>query len=300
MSTTNKILLVDGNALVHRAFHALPPLTAPDGKLVNAVYGFFSIFLAALQSVQPEYAVVAFDEAGPTFRDQLYQDYKATRVKAPQSLYDQIPLIKHLLTAFNIPYIGLQGFEADDIIGTVCQQTTIPIVILTGDNDTFQLVNERVKVMTPNNGSLREPILIDAKGVVKKYGFKPKYLIDYKALRGDPSDNIPGVAGIGEKTATTLVQNYHTVENIYQKLDQISTAVKDKLVANKDNALLSKQLATIVLNAPVKINLTQARLKDFDYPHVVTELEKLGFKSLIKRLPQSIRKTVRQTQPKLL
>jgi len=308
----NTLMLIDGNAFVHRAFHAIPPLNAPDGKLVNAVYGFFSIFLSALASVHPKWVCVAFDEPGPTFRDTLYDAYKATRQKAPQSLYDQFPLIKHLLDAFAIPHIGCKGYEADDIIGTMCrivksekyknqnQNENSKIIIVTGDNDVFQLINDRVSVMTPSNGSLREPMLIDSEGVVKKYGFGPEFMVDYKALRGDASDNIPGVAGVGEKTATTLIQTYGHLDDIYAHCGDIAPAVATKLVNGKKEADLSLTLATIATDSPVTIDLESATLKDFDHPRVVKELEKLGFKSLIKRLPTSTRIKQNHTQPSLL
>lgn len=305
----NTLMLIDGNALVHRAFHAIPPLNAPDGRLVNAVYGFFSIFLSALASVHPHWVCVAFDEPGPTFRDTLYAQYKATRQKAPQSLYDQFPLIKHLLDACAVPHIGCKGYEADDIIGTLSQKFQITnyklqkiskIIIVTGDNDAFQLITDSVHVMTPSNGSLREPTIVDSAGVVKKYGFAPEYMVDYKALRGDASDNIPGVAGIGEKTATQLIQTYGHLNDIYAHCGEIAPTISTKLNNGKKEADLSVTLATIATDAPVTLDLESATLKDFDRPRIVKEFEKLGFTSLIRRLPTSTRSEKNHTQPTLL
>ena len=304
MNATNKILLVDGNALVHRAFHALPPLTSPDNKQVNAVYGFFSMFLSAINEIQPQYGAVAFDERGPTFRDKIYPQYKATRVKAPQCLYDQIPIIKNLLRFFEIPIYGIQGFEADDIVGTLCRRVKseklkVKSIILTGDKDTYQLIDDDTSIFTAKKG-LKDTALIDKKTFIGQYGFEPKYMVDFKALRGDPSDNIPGVTGVGEITAKNLITQFHTLKNIYANLDKISPKIAQKLIAHKKEAELSKQLSQIACDVPLDIDLDKFIIHDFDQNKIEQEMLKLGFKSLIKRLPQCQRKTVNHVQEKLL
>lgn len=315
MSETNKILLVDGNALVHRAFHALPPLTSPKGEVVNAVYGFFSIFLSAISEIRPRYGAVAFDERGKTFRDDLYCEYKAKRVKAPQGLYDQIPIIKNLLHSFEIPIYSVKGFEADDILGTLCQQFSIhnfsasdryqnrdgqfSIYIVTGDKDAYQLIDDSTSVFTAKKG-LKDTALIDKKTFISQYGFDPKYMVDYKALRGDPSDNIPGVAGIGEVTAKSLISKFHSLDNVYANLDKISPSVAEKLTAHKKEARLSRQLSQIVCDVPLEVDLDKFIIHDFDRPKIEQELLKLGFKSLVKRLPNSERKVANHIQDTLL
>lgn len=310
----HKILLVDGNALVHRAFHALPVLTSPDNQQVNAVYGFFSMFLAAINEIKPQYGAVAFDERGPTFRDKLYAPYKAQRVKAPQCLYDQIPIIKNLLRFFEIPIYAIPGYEADDIVGTLCRRVKsmsaealakgdekikIKSIILTGDKDTYQLIDDDTSIFTAKKG-LKDTALIDKKTFIELYGFEPKYMVDYKALRGDPSDNIPGVAGIGEVTAKNLITQFHTLKNVYANLDKISPPIAQKLTDYKKEAGLSFQLSQIACDVPLDIDLNEFFIHDFDQNKIEQELLKFGFKSLIKRLPNSHRKQINHVQEKLL
>lgn len=307
----HKILLVDGNALVHRAFHAIPPLTAPNGEIVNAVYGFFSIFLAAISEIKPHYGAVAFDERGKTFRDDLYAEYKAKRVKAPQTLYDQIPMIRNLLHHFEIPIYAVRGFEADDIVGTLCrrmkneelriknQENQLKTIVLTGDKDTYQLIDDDTSIFTAKKG-LNDTALIDKKTFTTQYGFDPKYMVDFKALRGDPSDNIPGVAGIGEVTAKKLIAEFNTLDNVYANLSKINPTVAGKLTAHEKEARLSRQLSQIVCDVPLEVDLDEFIIHDFDQPRIEKELLKLGFKSLVKRLPNSYRKVAKHIQEKLL
>ena len=246
--TKQKFILIDGNALVHRAFHALPPLKTKSGELVNAVYGFTTIFLKALKEIKPEYAAVTFDKAKKTFRNEIYPEYKATRVKAPQELYDQIPKIKDLLKMFNIPIYEIDGFEADDVIGTISHlkgvdRPDIETIIVTGDLDTLQLVDDNTKVFSLKRG-LSDTIIYDDKAVSQRFeGLKPDQLIDFKGLKGDPSDNIPGVKGIGDKTAISLLNEFKTLENLYKNIEskKISEAVRKKLAEHKEEAFLSKK-----------------------------------------------------------
>lgn len=218
-----KLIIIDGNALIHRSFHAIPPtLRTKGGLLVNAVYGFSSFMLKALTEFRPDYVVLTLDKKGPTFRHEAYSEYKATRVKAPNELYEQIPLIKRLAQAFDIPVFELSGFEADDLIGTICKLTensNLEKIIITGDLDTLQLVNKDTKVYTMSRG-LSDSILYDEEKIKERYGFGADKIIDYKALRGDPSDNIPGVRGVGEKSATELLLKFENLEGIYQALEK--------------------------------------------------------------------------------
>jgi len=220
--TKPRLIIIDGNALIHRSFHALPPtLRTKNGVLVNAVYGFTSFLLKALNEFKPEFVVLTLDKAGPTFRHKKYQEYKATRVKAAAELYEQIPLVKRVAKAFTIPIFEKSGYEADDLIGTICQKTknrkTLEKIIITGDMDALQLVNKKTKVYTMSRG-LAASILYDETKVKERYNLSPQQIIDYKALRGDPSDNIPGVKGVGEKMATELLVKFQNLDNIYQCL----------------------------------------------------------------------------------
>ena len=294
-------LLVDGNAIVHRAFHALPPtLTDRQGNPTNAVFGFARILLASIKQFHPEYITVAFDVPGPTHRDKLYAEYKAKRVKAPQSLYDQIPVIQGFLDCLEIPHFGITGYEADDVIGTLAhgiqsELKSVETIILTGDNDTLQLINQHTKVALPQRG-IQPPQVYDATAVMGKYGLTPKQIIDFKALRGDASDNIPGVNGIGEKTAVTLLQAYKTLEAVYQNIEKITPAgVRDKLIHGQDSAYLSQELATIDTKVPLDFKLNNAKVADYDRAEAEKWLEAIGIVSLIKQLPDSHRANGDQT-----
>ncbi|MDD5464301.1 MAG: DNA polymerase I [Candidatus Moranbacteria bacterium] len=290
-NTPKKLILIDGNAIIHRAYHALPPFTTKKGELVNAVYGFSSTLLSVIAEFKPDYVVASFDLAGKTFRHEKFEEYKATRVKGDDELYAQIPRVKEVVKAFNIPIYEMAGFEADDVIGTIATQIKkneeeIETIIVTGDMDTLQLVNNTTSVYTMRRG-LSDSIMYDSEKVFARYGLSPDQIIDYKALRGDPSDNIPGVKGIGEKTAVTLLQKYTTLDSVYENIAEIKGAVKEKLVRDKAQAYLSKELATIALDAPVSLELEKSVLKDFDRETIVKLFSELNFFSLIKRLPNS-------------
>ncbi len=295
-----KLILIDGNALVHRAFHALPPLTTRKGEIVNAVYGFTNILLRVIREFRPDYLVATFDLAGPTFRHQEYQEYKATRKKAPQELYDQFDRVKQIIHYFGIPIYEKQGYEADDLIGTIVEQTknkkNVEVIIVTGDLDTLQLIDEKVKIYTLKKG-IKETIIYDKEAVRQRYGLYPSQIVDFKALRGDPSDNIPGVPGIGEKTAILLLKQFATLENLYRHLDKKGFVLEingkpqkrlqEKLVANRDQAFFSKELATIRKNAPIKFDLNKALWLKTNYSlnSLVKLFKDLEFSSLINRLP---------------
>lgn len=295
-----KFVIIDGNAIMHRAYYAMPRFET-DGKLVNAIYGFISILFSTIEKFHPEYLAVAFDVKGPTFRDELFDKYKATRVKAPDEFYAQIPEIWEFVKKMEIPLLTKEGFEADDVIGTIStrinQETeNLEVVILTGDQDTLQLVNGGIKVAMPKMGRIKESVY-DKSAVLGKFGLTPEQIIDYKALSGDSSDNIPGVRGIGEKTATALLAECGSVEQIYKNLEKnkktflekFSPSVVKKLKEGKKLAELSKKLATIKTDLDLDFNLSQAKIHDFDDEEVRKYLEKYRFKSLIKRLPKSVR-----------
>src|SRR3989344_3550980 len=217
-----KLALIDSNALVHRAYHALPPMSTRDGVPTNAVYGFTTMLLKMFSTLKPTHVIAAFDVKGPTFRKEKFAAYKAQRKPMDDALAAQFPLVKEVLKAFSIPMIELKGFEADDVIGTLVAKINgnVQKVIVTGDMDTLQLIDGLTSVFTLRRG-VTDTILYDAEMVKTQYGFGPEYVTDYKGLRGDPSDNIPGVAGIGEKTAKELIARYGSIENIYKHIDKL-------------------------------------------------------------------------------
>jgi len=284
-------IIIDGNSLLHRAWHALPPLTTKAGQVTNAVYGFTMILLRVLKELKPNYLAVAFDTKAPTFRHQEFKAYKAQRKKQPDEFYQQLPLTKELLTSLGLQYIEAPGFEADDIIGTLCQQINndqLPIakIIVSGDLDNLQLIDKQTKVYTLKKG-ITDIAIYDEKAVKQRYRLKPEQLIDFKALRGDPSDNIPGVKGIGEKTALDLIEKFGSLENLYQKLEK--TKIRDKvkilLTEQKKEAFLSKKLVTIKKDVPLKISLTEMSIKPPNQKEVHQLFQKLEFNSLLNRVP---------------
>lgn len=295
-----RLVLIDANALVHRSFHALPPLTNRKGEITNAVYGFSSILLKAIKDLKPDYMAAAFDLAAPTFRHKEYKDYKATRVKAPDELYEQIPKTKEVLTAFGIPILEKQSFEADDIIGTIAKRMSKnkigEILIITGDLDTLQLVDNKIKVFTLKKG-LSDTIIYGKKEIEERYGLKVNQLIDFKGLRGDPSDNIPGVPGVGEKTACALLKEFKTIENLYKKIEKMTNKqiekhhfltkkLVDRLKQNKKMAFFSRKLSTIRQDVPIKVNLKELNWqKNYDETKVKKLFNELNFQTLLKRLP---------------
>lgn len=283
-----KIILLDGNAILHRAYHGLPPLTTKDGTTVHAVYGFALTLLSVLEKFKPKYVAATFDLPGGTFRDELYEDYKAHREAAPDDLYAQIPIIKEMVTAFGIPIYEEPGFEADDCVGTLALQAKekdFEVIIVTGDTDTLQLVDDKVKVFTMRK-SIKDTVLYGPDEVKEKYGFEPKQLIEYKGLAGDSSDNIPGVKGIGAKTATTLIQKYKNLEGVYANLDDTKGKMKENLEKDKETAFLSRELGTIHCNAPITLDIKAAQLDDYDEKAAENFLRTYEFYSLLKRLPK--------------
>ena len=290
----DKLMVIDGNALVHRSFHALPStMMTKNGEVVNAVYGFAGFLIKAIRELRPEYVVLTMDRKEPTFRHKKFKAYKAKRVKAPQELYDQIPLVKELATAFDIPIFEKASFEADDLIGTIVNNVDgqVEKIILPGDMDTLQLVNEHTKVYSMSRG-ITESIIYDENLVTTRFGITPGQMIDYKALRGDPSDNIPGVRGVGEKTAVVLLNKFKTLDKVYAEVKKNSKAIRsivtsriiDLLNEYKKEAYLSKDLATIKCDVPLKFNLGKTRFRTYDQEKVVEFFSRMEFKSLLPRL----------------
>ncbi len=284
----NRLVIIDAHALIHRAYHAIPPLTTKDGVVVNAVYGFTMFLLNTLKELDPEYIAVAFDLPGKTKRHQEYTEYKANRKEKPEDFAPQIEIVKKIVDSFNMPALSKVGYEADDVIGTISNliEKNIDVYIVTGDMDELQLVRDNVRVFTMKRG-FSDTIIYDEKSVIEKYGFDPKYLADYKALRGDPSDNIPGVSGVGDKIATELVKKYGDLKEIYKNIDAIKETVAKKLEKDKNIAEISKNLATIKTNLKINFEIEKCRVSDYDAKKVYDIFQNLGFKSLITRLPKS-------------
>lgn len=298
-----KLILIDGNALVHRSYHALPPLVSPDGILVNGVYGFTLVFLKILRDLHPDYVVATFDMAGPTFRHQEYKEYKATRKKMPDNFYEQIEIVHQLLRAFSVPIFEKQGYEADDVIGTIVQKVkkdNLKVFILTGDLDTLQLVDKKVNVLTPHQG-LRDQIIYTPEKVEERFHLPPRQLRDWKALRGDPSDNVPGIPSIGEKTAQKLISQYHDLDTLYQNIKEgkkinVSPRILEKLKKFEKQAYFSRHLVTIQLNVPLQFKLEEAKYTSPQKEKLVPLLEKLGFTSLIPKIFAPLSKANSKTE----
>jgi len=354
---TKKLVLIDGNAIVHRAYHSIPKnFTNRAGEKTNAVYGFAMTLIKVLEDLKPEYLAASFDLAGPTFRHREYKEYKATRVKADQDLYDQIPRIKKLVERLGVPIYEKEGFEADDILGTITskiQKTSNPpngeagksqtnsklqntnyknrpatddprltTYIVSGDKDIFQLINQNVRVYNLRKG-LSQTAIVDAKNIEEEYNLQPEDFIDLKALAGDASDNIPGVPGIGQKTATDLLQKFDTLEKLYETIEiyqeyviarsettkssegdpfgqsdtdnrlprsarndnlaTIKPRILNLLIENKEQAFLSQKLATIRRDVPIDFKLEDCAWGEYDKGKLRELFEELGFQSLLRR-----------------
>jgi len=292
-----KLVLIDGHALIHRAFHAIPELMTKNGQLVNAVYGFSLILLNSLKELEPEYVAVAFDLAKPTFRHKKSKAYKAKRKKTDQKLAKQIPYIKKVVQAMNIPIYEAQGYEADDVIGTLAkkmskQYPNLKVVIVTGDLDLLQLVDENIEVYTMRRG-LTDMMIYTPKAVKKRYGFPAEHLVDYKGLVGDTSDNISGVTGVGKKSATKLIRKYENLETIFQALEKdeldAQTRTITALKKGQKQAFDSRDLGLIRTNVLVKTKLSEMELANYDQKKIVELFAELEFKSLINKLPATIK-----------
>ena len=296
----NKLLLIDGNNLFHRAYHAIPHLTNRQGEATNAVYGFSNMLIKAINEVYPRFIACTFDTQAPTFRHIEFEKYKAQRVAPPPDLYPQLPKVKKVLDAYGIKYFEKEGYEADDLLATLAAkslQTTdyrlqkkkkavdgrqLTVVILSGDRDVLQLVDGNIKVQMPG-WNQNETTLYGAREVKEKYGLEPHQMVDYKSLTGDLSDNVPGISGVGPKTASALLQKYHTLENLFKKLAEIPEPLKSKLESGKDVALAAKKLIELDRNVAIGIQLSELRF-DPDWEKVRREFEELGFRSILAKI----------------
>jgi DNA polymerase-1 len=309
-------LLFDGHAVIYRAFYALPKLTDPRGRVVNAVFGFTRIVLSAIKDFQPKYLTVTFDHPEPTFRHQQYEEYKAHRPEMPEQLQPQIPLVKQVTAALNIPQFEQKGYEADDLIGTISHKIDyepesiganpdLLTIIVSGDRDIFQLVDNNTHVWVPGRSG-RASREYDAAAVQDKLGVRPDQVVDMKALMGDSSDNIPGIKGIGPKTAVKLLKRYDNLDQLYRQVAEVAAAQSNsssrlkasantrpllkgsllkKLQQGKKQALLSRELAQIKRDVPLELDLEQCQVESYDKNQAVQLLQELNFQSLISELP---------------
>ena len=286
------LVLFDGNAIIHRAFHALPPLTvSKTGEPIGAVYGFITMLFKAINELKPTHYAIAFDRPAPTFRHKLFDQYKAHRPKTPDELVGQLGRVRQMVEAFHIPIFELDDYEADDVLGTLSHQASeqgIDTIIVTGDADIMQLVSPRVKVLYPKpRSSFSDTMLYDEAAVIQKYGVKPEHIADLKALMGDPSDNIPGVPGIGPVAATKLIQQLGSAEDIYTHIDEVTPPkLQTLLQQNEALARQSKELATIVIQTPVTLNLEDCQVSQYDRQEVAKLFRELEFFSLLPKLPE--------------
>lgn len=295
MEDNRKIVLIDGHSILNRAYYGVPDLTNSMGMHTNAVYGFLNIMFKIIDEENPTNLAVAFDVKHPTFRHEMYAEYKGTRKGMPEELREQVPLIKEVLTAMGIRIIELPGYEADDILGTVAKRSEnagMKVSIITGDRDLLQLATEKILIRIPKTkkGTTEVENYYDS-DVKEKYQVTPLEFIDVKALMGDTADNIPGVPSVGEKTATSLIVQYKSVEGVYEHIEEITKKkLKETLEENREQAFMSKKLAAIEVNAPVELNMNETELGDIYTEEAFEWLKKLEFKSLIKKFDSSKRK----------
>ncbi|KIL35540.1 DNA polymerase I [Cohnella kolymensis] len=295
---SGKLLLIDGNSIINRAFYALPPLTNSSGVHTNAVLGFTTMLLRVLDEEKPSHVMVAFDAGKVTFRHEGYAEYKGGRQKTPPEMSEQFPLLKELLQAFSIPQFELPGYEADDIIGTftrVAEEQGKTAVVVSGDKDMLQLATDQVTVLITRKG-ISEVERYTPEQVGEKYGLTPEQIIDLKGLMGDASDNIPGVPGVGEKTALKLLHEYGTVENVLDHASELTGKMREKIEAHSEDARMSKRLATIFREVPLQHSLDEVEWKGYDSAQLVSALRKLEFKSIIERLDLSAAGGVEQAE----
>lgn len=299
-------MLIDGHALAYRAYHAFPPLTTKQGELVNAVYGFSRILLTVLRDVKADHLCACFDLPKPTFRHEAFSGYKATRKEMPDDLRTQIERIKSLVATLNIPEYSVAGYEADDVIGTIAKQAIAgklnhgaldKVLIVTGDRDAFQLVTDKVHVYMPPRNKEAFYVECGPKEVEERMGITPEQIIEYKALAGDASDNIPGVKGVGDKTAVRLLQAFGSTHSLYEAIANPSLLTKaqaqllkpkllENLAAGYESMVMSKTLATIDTNVPIELKVEACVVKNYDKQKATQVFEELGFKSLIALLPK--------------
>lgn len=295
-----KLILIDGNAILHRAFHAMPPLTTRSGEPINAVYGLVSMFLRVVADLKPDAIAVAFDETAPTFRQKEFKNYQAQRPPTADELSGQFAKARDFFKAAKVPIYSLPGFEADDVIGTIADKSKGDVVIVTGDRDILQLINDKrnIKLYMPVAGLANAKLYGEAEAR-ERMGVPASQIPDYKALVGDPSDNYPGVLGIGPVTAEKLLEKYSSIDNIYAHLSDIEPKVRLKLEAKKDDAKLFHRLATIVLNVPVKVDYEDMEKWKLDTPEIIKLFQEFGFKTLTERIKKAGKEVDAQKQASL-
>ena len=290
----SKLVLIDGNSILNRAFYGImgsKMLTTKDGKYTNAVYGFLAILFKVLDDIKPDYIAVAFDLKAPTTRHKLYEGYKANRKGMPNELAEQMPIVKEILTDMNITIIEKETYEADDILGTLskkAEKKDIEVVIVSGDRDTFQLASNKVTIRIPHTKLGKTEVdYFDETAIIDKYGIKPNQLIEVKGLMGDTSDNIPGVSGIGEKTALELIKTYKTIDNLYKAIDEgkdnLKPKAKEKLINDRDMAFLSKTLGTINRDVPLENKIEDLKIKEWNKEKVTQKFKELNFNRFMER-----------------
>ena len=287
-----RLIIIDSNALLHRSFDALPPLATKSGQETGAVYGFLLTLFKAIKDLQANYIVACFDTKAKTFRHEKFEEYKAQRPKTPDGIISQIPITKEILNAFKIPVFAEEGFEADDLIATICsmapnQEKNLEVYILSGDLDNLQLVNENVKVYTLGKG-IKDTVIYDISKVKERFDVEPLQMIDFKALTGDSSDNIPGVPGIGKKTAAEIIQKYGNLKNLYDELATdtavLKPKVKEALKKNKETAFMALSLVETKKDVDIDFNLEDCKFGNFNQKELKQKFEKLEFNTLINRL----------------
>src|SRR6266480_6284777 len=283
-----RLMLLDGFGLVYRGYYALPPLTTSRGELVNGVFGFCSIVLRGFQDLKPDYVAVAFDLSGPTFRHEQFAEYKATRTRMPDDLRDQFPKVREVVNALRIPHYELQGYEADDVIGTLTVQAEekgLETTIVTVDLDMLQLVTDKTRLMTTRSG-VENTVIYDPARIAERYGLVAGQMIDYKALKGDPTDNIPGVPGVGEKTAAKLIREFGSLDAMFARIDDVTPEkMREKLREHFDQIQMGRELSRIIRDLPIQIDLEASRRGDYDRDTVVRLFREYEFRTLIERLP---------------
>jgi len=286
---TPRLYLVDGSSYIFRAFFALPPLTNSAGLSTNAIYGFTNMMLKFLKQHQPQYLAIALDAGRETFRNEIFADYKANRPEAPAELIPQFPYIRKVLDALNVPVLELQGYEADDIIATICKMLSgkdCELIVVSSDKDLMQLVTNGIKLLDSAKDRW-----IGAQEVKAKFGVEPQRIVDVMGLMGDPVDNIPGVKGIGEKTAIALMQQFHSLEHLFEHLDDLEKTqlrgiarIRKALEEGKHAAFLSRDLATVKIDVPIQVDMDRLRLCNPDRDKLRALFEELNFNNLLKLL----------------
>ncbi len=293
MENEKRLIIIDSSSLLYRAFHALPPLTNSKGQATGAVYGFLLILFKAIKDVKANYVVACFDTKKPTFRHEQFEDYKAHRAPTPDGIISQFPIIKSVLSAFNIPLFEKEGFEADDLIATIAKKyaSDAKVFIVSGDLDNLQLIDENIKVYTPGK-SIKETIIYDKEKVMERFGVTPSQMNDFKALTGDSSDNVPGVAGIGKTIASDLIGRFGSIKNLYDEMATdtaiLKPKIKEALRTNKEKAFMSLQLVTTVADMDLDFKLENCKFGNFDKQKLEMIFKELNFSSMIDKLPTLI------------